>query len=142
MTGETPTGLTDFEGSWQMEREIDDRRAGETLRLTGRAVLVRARGGLDYTEHGRLTLGDGQVVEAERRYHWRAEDGGVAVDFPDGRFFHAFALAGAPPLAHHFCDPDSYDVRYNFVDWPLWRARWRVTGPRKDYLMETRYRRE
>ncbi len=138
---DAPASLGDFEGIWHLEREIDDRRAGETLRLSGRAELVPARGGLDYVERGQLTLGDGQVVEAERRYHWRADGGGIAVEFADGRFFHAFALAGAAPLAHHFCDPDSYDVRYDFADWPAWRARWRVTGPRKDYLMETLYRR-
>jgi hypothetical protein len=31
-------------------------------------------------------------------------------------------------------------VRYDFRDWPRWQAEWRVTGPRKDYGIVTRFR--
>ena len=46
------------------------------------------------------------------------------------------------PVADHWCDPDTYKVRYDFREWPLWRAEWRVTGPRKDYVMRSVYTRE
>ena len=79
-------------------------------------------------------------MEARRVYLWRdAEPGAVAVTFDDGRPFHQFDLTGGE--ARHACPPDTYRVRYDFSEWPVWTARWRVTGPRKDYLMTSRYRR-
>ena len=80
-------------------------------------------------------------MQATRRYLWR--DGGagtIDVLFEDGRFFHRFDAEDPAPGASHDCAPDSYRVRYDFRAWPRWQAEWRVTGPRKDYAMVSRYR--
>ena len=45
-----------------------------------------------------------------------------------------------PPPPAHDCPPDSYRVRYDFRAWPRWQAEWRVTGPRKDYGIVSRFR--
>ena len=82
---------------------------------------------------GRRSAGDAAVSVGGRRT-------GIEVRFDDGRFFHRFAGAERPEAAHD-CAPDVYRVPTTSRDWPRWRADWRVTGPRKDYVMRTHYSR-
>ncbi len=115
-------------------------KAGRTGRLSGEARFTPAPGGLDYHESGTLAFEGAVPMHAERRYLWR--DGGagtIEVLFEDGRFFHRFDAEDRTPGASHACDPDAYRVRYDFRAWPRWEAEWRVTGPRKDYAMVSRY---
>ena len=80
-------------------------------------------------------------MRATRRYLWK--DGGagtIDVLFDDGRLFHRFDAEDEAPAAEHACPPDTYRVRYDFRRWPRWQAEWRVTGPRKDYGILSRYR--
>ena len=130
-------GLSDFEGGWRLARRIEDARAGLAGRLEGQAVFRPGDGGLILTETGVLRYGTGPPMQAERRYLWRAEAGGIAVFFDDGRPFHRFSPAA--PEARHDCAPDLYHVRYDFSDWPRWRAVWHVTGPRKEYVITSDY---
>lgn len=135
--------FADFEGAWRIRREIADALSGPG-RFVGQATLTRA--GPDdmlYAEEGVLTLAQGGSFAAARQYHWTEEPGagGVRVHFADGRFFHRFDL-GTRAEAAHFCDPDQYDVTYDFTNWPRWSSSWRVTGPRKDYTMQSWFTRE
>ncbi|MCE8419963.1 DUF6314 family protein [Rhodovulum sulfidophilum] len=139
-------GLEDFEGSWRLERRIDDRLTGQVLRLTGRAVFTPdgddPGAGLVYDETGRLEIPGQAPAVATRRYLWRARQAeGLEVFFEDGRFFHLIA-PGARPEARHDCTPDLYRVRYDFSAWPCWSSFWEVRGPRKNYAMESGYRPE
>jgi hypothetical protein len=132
--------LAAFEGLWEIERAVEDLRAGRGGRLTGQARFTPAPGGLAYREEGRLVLGDGPAMTATRRYLWR--DGGagtIEVLFEDGRLFHRFCADEPEPAAEHACPPDRYRVRYDFRAWPRWRAEWRALGPRKDYRTVTRF---
>ncbi len=95
--------------------------------------------GLSYFETGKLTLPGHAPFTAERRYRWCEVDGLVSVEFEDGRFFHSFDAT--TPEAQHWCDPDTYQVRYMFDEWPVWTSTWRVSGPRKDYEMVSSYQR-
>jgi len=134
--------LEAFAGDWQLERELEDLRDGRHGRFVGRAGFVPAPGGLRYREEGALTFGDGAAMTATRDYLWR--DGGagvIAVFFGDGRFFHRFLPDEPDPGGEHACPPDNYRVRYDFRRWPRWQATWRVSGPRKDYAMVSRFRR-
>ncbi|MEM1388565.1 MAG: DUF6314 family protein [Pseudomonadota bacterium] len=137
--------LNRFAGQWQLSRVIEDHRAGTTLRFTGiarfDAVDPADMTALDYAETGEMVLPDGARLKASRRYCWRLIDGVIEVLFDDGRPFH-IVPTGSAPSAHHDCPPDSYDVAYAFADWPDWEATWRVRGPRKDYTMRSRYRRD
>jgi hypothetical protein len=129
-----------FEGQWRLERQIDDRRAGHTAQFSGVARIVRDAEGWAYAERGRLCLPGQAAIQAERRYQWRPRsDTVIAVHFDDGRFFHDMPLAGG--TAAHWCDPDQYDVTYDFTGWPLWSSLWVVRGPRKAYQMMSRYAR-
>ena len=130
-------GLHDLEGVWQLDREIEDRHAGTRGRLEGSCRFRRDGAGLRQEERGWLTLGGGAPLRAGRVYLWRAEGDGLAVYFEDGRAFH---VLGPGRLAdRHWCDPDRYEVRYDFTGWPAWTQRWRLTGPRKDAVILSRF---
>ncbi|MFW2586727.1 DUF6314 family protein [Sagittula sp. SSi028] len=127
--------LTDFLGFWQISREIAQADGTRAL-FTGHGTWTqRPDGGADYAETGQLEMGGGRFT-AERRYHWTP---GLDVYFDDGRFFHRVPAGGG--ATGHWCDPDQYDVRYDFADWPAWTVVWQVHGPRKDYTMTSRYTR-
>ncbi|TMV77430.1 trigger factor [Thioclava sp. BHET1] len=133
--------LADFGGEWRIARRIEDRRAGQSGAFEGRAVSTPDAAGLVYAEEGVLRIGSGPGMRAERRYFWQAAGAEIAVFFADGRAFHQFDPAEGGPAARHYCDPDIYDVVYDFSRWPDWRAIWEVRGPRKDYRMESLYQR-
>ncbi|WP_230794485.1 DUF6314 family protein [Salipiger marinus] len=127
-------GLEVFLGEWRLDRDIRH-GDGSSARFEGRAVWRRDGAGAVCEEAGELILPQGRF-RAERRYLW-GED--LVVRFEDGRYFHQVPPEGGH--AAHWCDPDQYDVWYEFALWPVWTARWRVGGPRKEYEMLSRYTR-
>lgn len=132
--------LGDFEGDWRVARTILH-AAGPRARFDGRARFEADGAGLVCREAGALTIAGHAPVMAERRYLWRAGAGGaIDVLFDDGRPFHRIDLRQCAPQDRHMCDPDIYEVRYDFARWPAWSSLWRVRGPRKSYRMETLYR--
>ena len=135
-----PPRLGDFEGDWQLDRSIDDRRGGTDGRFTGHARFVPEGAVLVYHETGCLQMGE-SAFEAEQSHLWRTDGIRFKVCFGDGRPFHDFEAGIQTPVARHHCSPDLYVVRYDFTAWPNWVAEWTVTGPRKDYVMVSRYTR-
>ena len=132
--------LMDFEGVWRVDRAISHRN-GPEARFDGQAVFASDNGGLVYREDGHLHMPGQPPIRAERRYLWRVgQAGGIDVCFDDGRAFHRIGVGGVPE-DRHYCDPDIYDVTYDFSAWPVWTSHWEVSGPRKDYTMVTRYSR-
>jgi hypothetical protein len=133
--------LEAFAGEWEIARTIEDVRAGRQGRFSGRAAFRPAAGGaLDCREEGTLVLDGAPPMTASRTYRWRDGGGGVIeVRFGDGRFFHRFLPEEPIPTDVHLCGSDTYRVRYDLARWPLWRAEWRVRGPRKDYTMLSTY---
>ncbi len=130
-------GLSDLEGLWRLTRTIEDARAGITGHLEGTSRWLRDGDGLRQEEAGVLRYGDAAPMQAARVYLWRDTAAGLAVYFEDGRAFHEL---GAGRLEdRHWCDPDTYDVRYDFGRWPDWTQSWRVTGPRKDARITSRF---
>jgi hypothetical protein len=133
--------LSDFLGSWQMSRWIDDRLAGRKGRFVGTARLELEGQGARYREEGTLRLGEGPALAATRGYLWLPAEGGIEVRFADGRPFHRFTPHGRAPGTDHPCGRDFYRVTYDLTYWPSWETVWTVTGPAKDYIMATRYAR-
>lgn len=129
-----PRILTDFTGEWLIERQIEQIGA-PAARFTGQAVFVRDGADLAYTEVGVLQILGQPPMHATRRYRW---DANLNVYFDDGRFFHTVPSNGG--ATQHWCDPDQYDVSYDFSAWPHWSSTWKVQGPRKNYRMITQYR--
>ena len=138
-----PGALADFAGLWLVERRIEDHLAGRTVAGAGRALLAGdGAGGLRHDETLTLQL-DGQErpLTGVQTYLWVQAGDHVEVRFSDGRRFHRFALGVASTGDVHDCAPDRYSGRYDFARWPDWQVQWKVAGPRKNYLMVTRYRR-
>ncbi|MGR3434920.1 MAG: DUF6314 family protein [Shimia sp.] len=125
----------DFAGRWRLTRRVES--ALGVTRGEGRAVIEPgdATRPWTYDEVLTLSLPDGTRLDGRRRYLWHPVPGGFETAFEDGRPFHR--LAWTTPTARHLCAPDTYDVAYALDDWPRWRATWRVTGPRKAYVMTT-----
>jgi hypothetical protein len=131
--------LQALEGRWRLSRVIRN-ADGSKATLEGVTVFRREGGGLVQEEEGWLTLPGGAApLRATRRYLWVEAASGLEVRFDDGRAFHTVPLGVERPEAAHDCAPDVYRVAYDFADWPVWRAVWRVTGPRKDYVMTSDY---
>ncbi|WP_380052880.1 DUF6314 family protein [Falsihalocynthiibacter sp. SS001] len=127
--------LADFRGEWILNRQITSDIAGQSGEFEGRAIFAPHPDGLAYHEAGKLRMAGGGTLQAERRYLWREVNGQIEVLFEDGRAFHKFGDNSAT----HYCDPDIYRVTYDFTEWPRWTSAWRVTGPRKDYVMTSAY---
>ena len=130
--------LEEFAGEWTLRRMIMDRLSGRTARFAGTARYASAAEGLRCVEEGRLIWPGIAPLSGRRVCIWRAEGDGIAVEFEDGRPFHRFVPAGTADAVHE-CAPDLYRARYDFVNWPKWGVRWSVRGPRKDYVMVSRY---
>ncbi|ETX14693.1 trigger factor [Roseivivax halodurans JCM 10272] len=137
-----PAGLSDFEGCWRLSRRIHDARVGQDGHAEGRMELISHGSGLRYFEDVLLHLPGQKPIPGTRSYIWREEASGISVHFDDGRPFHLIEMGEFEPRALHLCDPDRYEVEYDFADWPVWGVTWTVTGPRKDYRMETLFVRE
>ena len=131
-----------FRGHWRVDRHILDLDSEWLGRFRGEAWFRDDRGDLIYHEEGMLKFGGLTAIQATREYIWTfPSDNHVKVLFGDGSDFHDFNPWEQRPFARHFCDPDEYDVTYDFRKWPVWRAEWRVEGPKKDYRMVTTYQR-
>lgn len=128
-------------GKWRLERSLDDCRAGQRGSLSGEAVFTEEGGDLLYREAGRLSIGchEGPALQSYR-YAFPAP-ARAAVHFRDGRFFHDLDLAGGAWDCVHLCDPDRYEGAFTALDADTWRVVWRVTGPRKDLILDSSYRR-
>jgi hypothetical protein len=129
--------LDDFEGTWRLERRIEDRRGGPDGVFRGTAVFLRDNDDLRYREEGDLRLAGHAPVRAERRYRWSRRGDRIVVTYPDLKPFYSFSPAIG--IGTHFCAPDVYRVAYDFEGWPHWTARWDVNGPRKDYTATSLY---
>ena len=135
-------GRSDFAGTWQLTRRITDRHGQMQGEFAGTAMLMPVGDDLlDYVETGQMRLGAAPVMAATRAYLWQFGAERVQVRFADGRDFHSFAPRGQAAGTDHPCGDDHYTVVYDFTRWPLWRATWVVTGPRKDYTSVTDYTR-
>jgi Family of unknown function (DUF6314) len=135
--------LPSLSGNWLLARDIDD---GSSM-VGAATIRPRRDGGFGYCEQGRLTLPGGRVFDASRRYIFLEADGGFAVLFAETppRLFHRIALCCDGPdlvgAATHFCDADRYDSRYEFRPGGGFVVEHRVSGPRKRYVILTRYSR-
>lgn len=137
-----PAGLPDFAGCWRLSRRITDRSGGQSGHAEGRVEFLRDGAALRYCETLTLYLPGQGPISGTRNYVWLPDPVGIAVTFDDGRPFHRIALGQGAPRDVHDCGADRYAVTYDFADWPVWAVTWEVTGPRKDYRMETLFVRE
>lgn len=128
--------MSDFLGLWTFDREVSGPSGGQ---MRGQAKFT-GHDPTSYVETGVLTLLSGAQFPFERAYLWQFDAAGADIAFADQRPFHR--LDYAAPKASHWCDPDIYNVTYDFARWPEWTAIWEVSGPRKSYVSTTCYRKQ
>lgn len=128
-------------GSWRLDRRIDDRRLERRGRMQGNAEFTDQACGLHYREAGGLCFGD-FAGTATRDYRYRFPGPGHAeVLFDDGRFFHDLDLGTGVWKAAHACGDDHYGGTFRATGPDAWAVLWQISGPRKDLVLVTRYRR-
>ena len=127
-----------FCGRWQMVRIIENVPEGIIGEFWGECRFLPDGEGLTCREDGVLRF-RGVDYHSGRVSLWRFPGPGwVEVRYEDDRPFHDFGVED--PQAVHRCGADTYRVRYEFSP-DTWLSHWEVSGPAKDYMMSTRYRR-
>jgi len=130
-----------FTGSWALSRRIIDRRAGIVGRLSGHAQFKPDETGLGYDESGVVSYGNHEGL-AHQSYHWDIHENGLAeVRFKDGRLFHQLDLTTGAAIVDHPCAADQYRGEFRVATQNRWVTLWQITGPRKDLILISRFRR-
>jgi len=134
--------LAVLEGRWMLTRDIVH-SDGSKDAFEGEATFHRSGPRLIQYENGWLTSDRSAApMKATRRYVWSASGNRVDVAFEDMRPFHSLPLGSATPGTTYLCPPDRYEVSYDFREFPNWSTVWVVEGPRKNYRMTSRFRRD
>ena len=167
MNPQFPDSAPDFDlraylvGAWELDRTLLDRAAGTRGAFTGVARFTplgdddsrhggHARdhdGGLRLHEEGTIAWtsfsGEPFTGPACRDYLLRATESPDTMDmsFPDGRPFHRMGFGAQSRHDQHWCDPDTYRVSYARTGPDEFRYRWDVTGPAKDFQLDSVLRR-
>jgi hypothetical protein len=131
-------------GSWSLNRIIE----GQATML-GTAIFAPLDSRwLAYREQGYLTLANGTTMQAEREHLFSSSDDGFKVFFREDppRLFHEISLSASSGgelsgRARHLCKHDDYQSAYMFRPDGTFVVRHVVSGPRKDYTMNTTYTR-
>ncbi len=121
-------------GTWTLSRVIEDRLARVRHTVDGQLVLTAVSPArLRWAETGRWHQQAGDVDVRRDLWLERDVDAGWWMRFDDGRDFHPWRPG---EQVVHPCAPDTYR---GLVSGSAegWTVRWEVTGPHKDYTMET-----
>jgi hypothetical protein len=161
-----PDLLSYLSGEWQVTRRLTDHRSGTSGEFAGTASFrapdstasfrapdstasfrapdstasFRALGstaGLAYREEGELRFGDHVGPASRELIYLTAEDGGLDVRFSDGRAFYRLDLSGGRWTAGHPCGRDHYQVTGELLGPDRYAEHWQVTGPAKNYEIDT-----
>ena len=128
-------------GPWHVARRGWNGAPEGRMRFRGTASFSGCGAGLMFEECGMMTVG-AYRGEAVRRYVFHIESASVAkVCFEDGRSFHRLDLGTGAAQVRHDCAPDRYEGRYRVLDPACWLLTWRVTGPRKNQVIASRFTR-
>lgn len=138
-----------FAGCWRMARRIDDRYGARRGEASGEAVFACDRGGAGASmicSEALIICYGGRTWPGEQKTIWRFDrPGGPQLFFSDGRFLGEMNFARRAGMwrgeFEHRCGDDIYRAIADLDSLKLWRLVWRVTGPRKDYTLDTEYRR-
>lgn len=131
-----------------MQRHINDHRTMDNIRFTGTAHYVAfthrdspGTTGLRAFESGELSCGDYHGESQRSLEYFFGEDALVHVHFSDGRPFVDFDFSTGDSLSTHHCGEDDYEIAINVESDEVFRERWRVSGPKKDYVAVTTFTR-
>jgi Family of unknown function (DUF6314) len=129
-------------GDWIVVRRISDHRSGKIGSFRGTASFSRGTPlTLAYAESGELRLGSHRGPAERSLLVVDAGDGTADVRFADGREFYRLDLRTGHCAAVHPCRADRYEMTAARLSPDRYTEAWRVTGPDKDYELQTTYTR-
>lgn len=132
-------------GEWKFEREVPG-----SATITGRArIASTGEGWARYDETARVRLSDGTTMGGTQSYLYRRlpqPANGFDVLFAEsGKLFERLEfqeLEGAErAAAEHVCDGDRYVSKFSLDAEDRLNVEHKVTGPKKNYVVRTAYRR-
>lgn len=131
--------LSHLHGEWTITRTV-----GQGGVMKGSAAFVEtAPDTLAYSETGQNHLPDGTVLDFYQSYVYRNDNDGMHADFTDGRPFHTLEFENEKRAkARHLCGNDLYEGTYAFHDEDHFTLTWSVKGPKKDFVIQTKYNRQ
>jgi hypothetical protein len=134
-------------GSWDLTREIEDRRARTSGLFEGTATLLLDASAWSsrpssqlarYEESGELRFGARTTRASRSLMYERLADASVMMHFADGRPFVDLNLHSGEWHSVHPCGDDLYEMVTTVCSERVIHERWRVTGPSKDYAALTK----
>ncbi|WP_066286863.1 DUF6314 family protein [Arthrobacter sp. B6] len=130
-------------GHWAVERQLLDRAAGAHGTFSGVVHFSPTDdGGLAFHEEGTMNWPT-FTGPASREYLLKCASRPDVLDvfFADGRPFHRMSFSPEANLDRHWCDPDTYRVKYIYEGSDRFSYTWDVSGPSKDLLLTSALRR-
>lgn len=138
--------LQRLQGEWTFVREVPGKAT-----MTGRArIAATGQGHARYQETARVRLADGKTLTGSQSYVYRRlplPANGFDVLFAEsGELFerldfHPAADGSLHAEAEHLCDSDRYVSRFTLDRDDRLAVEHTVTGPAKNYVVRTSYRR-
>ncbi len=138
-----PDAVAYLAGQWAVDRTLLDLDTGSSGSFHGTATFRPAddHAGVLHVEDGELSWG-GTVNRAGRTLRvLPGPDGTADVMFGDGRPFHDLDLRTGHWTVRHPCGRDLYGGTFTVVSPDEWHVEWRTTGPAKNQLQRSVYRR-
>ncbi len=145
----TPVRIGVFDrllGEWKFVREVPGKAT-----MSGRARIVpTSEGWARYEETARVRLADGTTMSGSQSYLYRrlpASANGFDVLFAEsGELFERLQFREAPDGSFHaeaerLCSDDRYVSKFSLDANDLLAVEHTVTGPGKNYVVRTAYRR-
>jgi len=134
-----------LQGRWAFIRTIKIIDFNELINKAGghASFIPLDDAALAYQETGSDAAGN----EFYRHYTYRFSDRQMDVFYADGpqsgALYQSYSLTGQKlqPLADHFCGPDCYHGIYEWLDDTNFILRTLVTGPKKNFSIETQFMR-
>jgi hypothetical protein len=144
-TKPNPNILDRLQGEWTFVREVPGKAT-----MNGRArIESTGEGRARYHETARVRLADGSTLTGSQSYVYRslpAPANGFDVLFADtGELFERLDFHSAPDgslraEAEHDCPPDRYVSKFTLDAEDRLAVEHTVTGPQKNYVVRTAYR--
>eukprot|EP00038_Savillea_parva_P009763 m.185697 g.185697 ORF g.185697 m.185697 type:complete len:162 (-) comp16527_c0_seq1:200-685(-) len=134
-----------LQGGWKLFRRIEDRKNGMSGTFVGTCRFVPDADNtntLQCIEEGRVRVGVGasqQEHQADRTYTYTFQGpAAFSVAGPDGTILLNLDLTYGAGNDTHVCIKDIYRGQYELVGPDVWTQTWNVTGPNKDYTLDSR----
>eukprot|EP00037_Helgoeca_nana_P034014 m.420217 g.420217 ORF g.420217 m.420217 type:complete len:172 (-) comp32310_c0_seq1:304-819(-) len=140
-TFKTPTDFKEYlRGEWRLQRRIDDRKARRTGSFIGQCHFTDddAGVGLICREEGQVRIGDFSNSASRTYYYVFRGPTEFSLTTDDGEVLLDLDVEFGSADGTHLCAPDTYRGRVEILTADSWTQTWTVSGPAKDYTLDSR----